>query len=159
MGPGEGLTLWTVRLALLLCAAVWTGRLPSGAARLAWTAGCLLYLAHVVCAFHFYHAWSHAAAYDETARRTEELFGLRSGGGLHLNYLFTLLWAGDVLWWWLAPASHEGRPRAAAWALHGYMAFLAFNATVVFGTGPVRWAGLAVCAGVVWCRRSPGPRA
>src|SRR6266700_4246784 len=38
---------------------------------------------HVVSAFHFHHHWSHAAEYEETARRTAELFGVRSGAGLY----------------------------------------------------------------------------
>jgi len=51
-------------------------------ARLAWTLGCIGMLAHTACAFQFYHGWSHAAAYQDTARQTAEMFGLDWGGGL-----------------------------------------------------------------------------
>ena len=27
------------------------------------------------------------------------------------------------------------------WTLHGFMAFMVFNATVVYETGSIRWAG------------------
>src|SRR5262249_20308340 len=140
MIPGEALTRWSVRVALALYAAGLVGLLlgKGRAARWAWTAGCLAFLAHVACAFHYFHGWSQPSAFVETARRTAELFGLRWGGGLYLNYLFTLLWPADVAWWWLDPAGHARRPRWLSVALHAFFAFLAFNATVVFETGPVR---------------------
>src|SRR5215210_3924672 len=52
------------------------------AARLAWTVACVALLAHVACAFHVYHGWSHESAYVETARQTGEVVGLDWGGGL-----------------------------------------------------------------------------
>ena len=152
MDAGELCTRWTVRLALLLYALVVAGRLLGrGRAALrrgAWTLGCAFFIAHVVSAFHFQHHWSHAAAYAETARRTSELFGWSWGGGLYLNYLFTLLWVGDVCWWWGAPASYTRRPRWLDAALLGFMAFMAFNGAVVFASGLVRWLGLAVTCGL-----------
>jgi hypothetical protein len=60
-------------------------------ARWAWTAGCLIFLAHVFCAFNFHHNWSHAAAYRETARQTGEITGWGWGGGLFVSYAFTLI--------------------------------------------------------------------
>jgi hypothetical protein len=153
MDPGELSIRWTVRAALGLYALALAARLlPKqrrsrlGPARWAWTLGCALYLAHVVCAFQFRHGWSHAAAYQETARRTEEQFGLAWGGGLYLNYLFTAVWVGDVLWWWLACRSYETRPRLLGGMVQAFLAFMAFNGAVVFAAGPVRWFGLAACA-------------
>ena len=71
--------------------------------------GCAFFVAHVVCAFSFYHHWSHAAAYLETARQTGEMTGFRWGGGIFLNYLIAAAWAADVLWWWLAPENFARR--------------------------------------------------
>jgi hypothetical protein len=34
-------------------------------------------------------------------------------------------------------------------ALHAFMAFMAFNATVVFARGPTRWVAAAACAGLM----------
>src|SRR5258708_5097148 len=42
-------------------------------ARGAWTVGCVFFLAHVVCAFAFFHHWSHEEAYRETTRQTAAL--------------------------------------------------------------------------------------
>jgi hypothetical protein len=111
--------------------------------RWAWTLGCGLCVAHVAAAFHFYHGWSHAAAYRDTARQTAEVSGLDWGGGLYFNYAFTLLWVADALWWWLAPSSRRARPFFLTAALEAYFAFIVFNATVVFETGAMRWFGVA----------------
>jgi hypothetical protein len=145
---GDALTRWTVRLALLLYAATLALRRSRPAerrtARLLWTAGCLLFLAHVAAAFHFFHGWSHARAYAETARQTGQMFGVYSGAGLYLNYLFTLLWAADVAWWWRGIDAYDRRPRSIGFALHAFMLFMAFNGAVVFVRGPARWAAVGV---------------
>ena len=145
---GDAFTRWTVRAALLLYAATLALRLadPSRrrAARLLWTAGCLLFLAHVAAAFHFFHGWSHADAYTETARQTKEMTGTDWGGGLYLNYLFAFAWAADAAWWWWGGTDRYARRRL--WvdvALHAFMLFMALNGTVVFEQGAVRWAGVA----------------
>ena len=155
MNRGELLTRLTVWLALggyALGAAMLLGargRAPwLAGARWAWTVGCAFFLAHVVCAFTFFHGWSHDAAYRETARQTAEMTGVRWGGGIFLNYLFAAAWLGDVLWSWLAPSAFAHRsPRlTAAW--HGFFFFMVFNGTIVFGKGPVRWLGAVICAGL-----------
>ena len=159
MNRGELLTRLTVWLALcgyalgaaLLLLARGRADLLNRARR-AWTFGCAFFLAHVVCAFGFFHGWSHAAAYRETARQTAEVTGLHWGGGLFLNYLFALAWIADTMWWWLAPASFARRPVWLTAAWQGFLFFMVFNGTVVFGKGPVRWFGAAICAGLatVW---------
>ena len=155
MNRGEFLTRLTVWLAL--CAyAIGTGMslLARGRpqwlahARWAWTFGCAFFNAHVVCAFSFYHDWSHAAAVHETARQTGEMTGFHWGGGIFLNYLFAIAWLADVLWWWFAPAKFARRSVRLTVAWHGFFFFMVFNGTVVFGTGPVRWFGALICAGL-----------
>ena len=165
MNRGELLTRLTIWLALgayavgaasLLLAKGRAGRLA--AARWVWTAGCAFFLAHVVCAFGFFHGWSHAAAYRETARQTAEMTGFRWGGGLFLNYLFAFAWLADVLWWWLAPMSFARRAPRLTIAWQGFFFFMVFNGTVVFGKGPVRWLGAVICAGLAvvwWMTRRP----
>ncbi|HMF19219.1 MAG TPA: hypothetical protein VKE98_18560 [Gemmataceae bacterium] len=147
MEPGELLTRWTVRLAMILYVLALSTWIMSRrraswlrTARLAWTIGCGIFLAHVICAFAFYHHWSHAAAYEETANRTAELVGISWGGGLYLNYAFTLLWIADVIFWWRN--LNRFRFRAIQIAIQLFLAFIAFNATVVFGTGMIRWLGI-----------------
>ncbi len=106
-----------------------------------WTASVVVFILHVLCAFHFVHHWSHAAAYAATARQSAEVMGLNWGGGLFWNYAFTLVWIADAVWWWLARQTYEARPRSIEWLVQGFMGFMWFNATVVFGHGWVRWAG------------------
>ena len=168
---GELLTAWTIRLALA-CYVAWlagwliaaAGRSPTSSAtsqswttrtswatsaRWIWTLGCLLFVIHVACAFHFYHGWSHAAAFEKTAAETEQLLGVRFGEGIYFSYLFLILWVLDVIvmWIWPAAESSAARPMAAAmhWVLHAYLFFIAFNGAIVFEAGPIRWAGIAAC--------------
>jgi hypothetical protein len=114
--------------------------------RLVWTIGCVALIAHFVCAFNFYHAWSHESAYVDTARQTAEVFKINWGGGLFINYALVLVWIGDVTWWWFAGVSSYGRrPWLLTLIWHGFLIFIIFNATVVFKNGLTRWAGLLVC--------------
>ena len=145
---GEFLTHWTVRAAFGLYVAALVVRLggrPSprrvATFRVLWTLGCLAFVVHVACAFHFFHGWSHADAYRETARQTAELTGVASGFGLYLNYAFLVAWAVDVLWMW-GVAERIRRPKWVTVGLDAFLAFMWFNATVVFPTGPTRWAGV-----------------
>ena len=145
---GESITRWTVRIALafyVLALAALLGRTRGGLARGLWTLGFLCYLAHVAAAFHFFHDWSHSAAYRATARQTGDVFGIHWGGGLWLNYLFTAAWAVDVACWWEAGADHyRARQRWISVALHTFMAFMWVNAAIVFPpSGPHRLIALA----------------
>lgn len=153
MSSGELLTKFTIWMTITGYAvgatvfALSRGRRKwDGAARLAWTVACISLLAHVACAFHFYHAWSHQAAYLDTARQTADVFGLDWGGGLYVNYALVVCWVADVGWWWLRGHDAYRRrpwPLVAVW--HAFLFFIVFNATVVFENGLVRWAGLCAC--------------
>lgn len=150
--PGDALVRNTVRVALLYYAAALNLMLslrPADAAaatprgrlaRACWTLAWAAYLVHLAAAFHFYHHWSHADAVEHT----RQVSGV--GEGIYVSHFFTLAWTADVLWWWLAP---EARARRSPWvgrALHGFMLFVVFNGTVVYETGPIRWAGIIMCA-------------
>jgi hypothetical protein len=156
MTVGTLLTHWSARITFLLYAAAVAAWLIGNtrAARLAWTSGFLVYLTHVAAAFHFRHHWSHVAAYEETARQTAALFGVRSGVGLYCNYVFTAVWALDVIWMWWSAETYRRRRRWIGAAIHCFMAFLFFNATVVFVSGWVRWLGLmvSIALGILWLR-------
>jgi hypothetical protein len=161
MDTGELLTRWTVRLALTLYVMALALRIGAYRrwARLAWTAGCCAFLLHVLFAFRFSYHWSETVAYTATARRTAEVVGLNWGGGLYANYVFTLVWVLDVCWWWSGLDCYQARPRGVDWAVQGFLGFIAFNATVVFGAGAVRWLGLVACvllAGIWASHAGPG---
>jgi hypothetical protein len=106
--------------------------------RLLWTLGCLLALAHMAVAFHLGHAWSHSAAWEHT----RQVAGY--GDGIYVNYLFALVWLADVVWAWAAFDSYRSRPRWLNWAVHGFLAFVVFNAAVVFASSPSRSIAFAL---------------
>ena len=144
---GEAITIGTVRVALVLyVVALWLrlgGEPRQRWARNVWALGLAFYLAHVAAAFETVHGWSHADALAATARRSEEMFGIASGFGLWFNYLFTVVWAGDVVWWYAGAAGYRSRPRWVSVAFHAFLAFMFFNGAVVFASGFSRWFGLA----------------
>lgn len=133
MDAGQEVTIWLARAsaASYLVAVMLLWSRSKTHARLAWTIGLLLYLLHVFGAFHYFYDWSHSIAYRETARQTNELFGVNWGGGLYLNYLFTLVWVADCAWWWRSPIGYASRSRAISRSVHGFLAFMFVNATVV----------------------------
>ena len=146
MDPGELLTRWTVRIALALYVASLASRgFAPRWSRVGWTLGCAVYLVHVACAFHYYHHWSHAEAFAFTADQTAKMTGLDWGGGLYVNYAFTLVWLLDAAWWWASMERYLKRPRWIEWLVQGFLGFIAFNATVVFAEGFSRWFGIGAC--------------
>lgn len=152
MNKGEFLTRVTIWIALsgyFIGAAAYLisdkRRRRESLARLAWTIGGLSLLAHITFAFHYYHAWSHEAAYRETARQTAAVVGLNWGGGLFINYAMIIAWIFDAAWWWIKSETHRRRPRFLTATWHGFLLFIFFNATVIFKTGLLRWIGLSLC--------------
>ena len=126
-----------------------------------WTLGLLLLIVHVLCAFHFYHDWSHSQALEQTAAETEALLGWSFGGGVYFNYALIVVWCFDVAWWWIAPAQYERRLWTISALVHGYIFFIVFNGAVVFEDGPTRWVGIGVMmilVGLLARRISAGKR-
>ena len=147
MGSGEFLTrstVWTSIIAYTIGSVVFaTTRRHDRLIRLTWTIGCAALVAHLICAFQFYHAWSHQSAYVETARQTAQVIAINWGGGLFINYAVATVWTADVAWWWLAGlSSYRRRPWWLTLTWHSFLIFIIFNATVVFKSGPARWIGL-----------------
>jgi hypothetical protein len=153
-GAGDYLVRATVRVALAYYAAAlvlmltlrppeWAATAARGRlARWCWALAWVTYAVHVGVAFHYYHHWSHADA----VRHTREVSGV--GEGVYVSYLFSLVWALDVAWWWLRPAAYAARPGWVDALLHGFLAFIIFCGTVVYESGPIRWAGGVLFAGL-----------
>lgn len=144
---GELIILWAARVAMLLYVAGIVGRLTGHwrLARAAWSVGSLALVVHVAAALAFVHHWDLDSAYAEVAQQTADTYGLDWGGGVYINFLFNAVWLADAGWWCLAPASYLARSRGWDLVVHGFMAFIVFNAVIVFPTGPIRWFGLAAC--------------
>ncbi len=152
---GTAITHWTIRLALLCLVSRWGIELFQRnlrgfqLARAFSTVGCLLFIAHVTAAFHFYHFWSHAAAFEKTAQETEAMLGMRFGFGIYFSYLFLLIWLGDTLWQWLAPENYRNRSRGVRLAVVLYLAFIALNGALVFEAGVTRTVGIPITLGLL----------
>ena len=161
------LTKWTIRLSLLgyaaylFCSLTKSAPLHTRALRWLFTIAGGLFVLHVICAFHFYHHWSHAHAWQTTADETQALLGVPYGDGIYFSYLFLALWAADILWLWLGshpsrfPLSATNVPQPSlnslqtpAWRIlvHIYLFFIAFHGAIVFEAGPTRPVGIAFCS-------------
>ena len=153
MPPANIVTLMTIRIALL-CYAIVVGLLLAGCRgkrfrhwlRPLWTLACASFICHVISAFHFSHHWSHQDAIQNTAKQTQELLGWAFGEGLYFSYLFLVLWAADVLFWWIRPDRYEYRSAWIVYGLHAYLFFIAFNGAVIFESGVTRIGGIAATA-------------
>ena len=130
-----------------------SARSRGGWPRVVSSIGALLYLTHVAAAFQLAHGWSHEAAYAHTAARTAAVIGLDWGGGIWVNYAFTVMWLGEAVWWWVDADGYRGRPRAVELTVRAVFLFMIVNAAVVFVTGPTRWIGGAIVAALIWCWR------
>jgi hypothetical protein len=160
------LTIWTIRLSLVLFAATVFGWLVDRPLRfksvwnVTWSVGFLSAVVHVLCAFHFYHDWSVRAAYADTAKQTQELMGISFGAGVYFNYLFLIAWGADVVALWLWPGSFPASLNSVRLVGLWYLAFIAINGAIVFESGPTRVGGiiavtLLCCAVVVrWHRNA-----
>jgi len=119
-------------------------------ARGVWTAGATLLAVHTAIAFHYWHGWSHAAAYASTAQQSAALTGVAAGWGLYLNYAFVLVWLADAAWWWRTPRSYAARSRPLDTFVFVFFLFMMINGAVVFATSPMRFAGaLAVAVAIL----------
>lgn len=124
-----------------------TSRLPRW---VTWAnaSGLALCVVHIAIAMGSVHGWSHAAAAEATALQTDSVYVLRWGGGLFVNYLFVIVWAGEA--WSRTRASRSVFAGAAAtWALRIFYAIVVFNAAVVFARGSMRAAGLVLVAALL----------
>lgn len=122
-----------------------------------WTFGWICMCGHVFLAFAMVHHWSHADAYEVTAKRTRETTGLDWGGGVWFNYVFLAGWGADVARLGFGKAQHTTFVKYWRIVLHGFLAFLIFNSVVVFETGWTRLAGLALTMTLVTLAVRFGP--
>ncbi len=154
--PAVLVTAW-LTLAAWCLGEILRARLPERKSPLfevVWPLGAALLLVHILVAFATRHDWSHDAAVAETARQTEETFGVRWGGGVWINYALTL-------WWWLDAfrisilRRPPNQPWVGEWIRRVLFLFLWFNAAVVFAQGPSRIVGAVACGAVAlsWRKR------
>lgn len=150
MDTGELITRWTIRVALLLYFLGTAARSfpharmnakPMNTAKALWSLGAVCYLAHVAAAFHVYHHWSHAEAFEHIATETERMIHTRFGHGIYFNHAFGIVWIVDTIRWLReTPGSSSRRWMTAT--THAFLLFIVFNGLVVFKDGGLRWFGI-----------------
>jgi len=154
----EPIALWTIRCSIA-CYLVAVSlqirhRSPIRLCRLAWTAGAVLCVVHVITAMAGFHDFSHAESVRHTAEVTRRVVGVNWGGGVYVNYFFTLLWCVDAIQQWRRPQ------RCTPIWIHVFMAFIVFNATFVFG--PIWWryttVPIVLMLAVAWRHRARSDR-
>ena len=144
--PSTNLTHMLIRGTAIVAIVLWLQGLIGFAPRLAWSVGSMAMALHVAVAFHLGHAWSHDAA----MRHVEASSGL--GEGIFVSHTFLAVWLCDAAWWALSPASYARRPRWLHVAVHLFLAFVVFNATVIYGHGFARWLGVFAFAVLILVR-------
>ncbi|MBX9680066.1 MAG: hypothetical protein K2X38_14990 [Gemmataceae bacterium] len=148
---------WFVRgtalVAVFFFALGWPWRSPRPVddswGRVYWLMGWATCLVHVFVAFHLAHQWSHDRAVEATAKQTADLVGFPFGGGVWINYAFLAIWGMDAAWRWRFPSRYWMRSAGWHWTILGFLAFIMFNATVVFGGWRGRIVGVAGVATLV----------
>ena len=113
--------------------------------------GVALCLAHITLAMGSVHGWSQEAAARATAVQTESVYGWRWGGGLFVNYLFVIVWAGDAFFRTRPNGSYGA---GVTWALRIFYGVVIFNAAIVFARGSMRAVGVLVVAALLLAWRS-----
>lgn len=82
------------------------------------------------------------------------MLGWEFGYGVYFNYLFLLLWAVDVSWWWFSPVGYLQRRRWISVSIQVFFLFVMINGAIVFVRGPTRWVSiLALCLLGILSRR------
>jgi hypothetical protein len=111
-------------------------RLVGCGGRALWFAGCGVFVTHTVAAFGLVHRWSH----ENAVRHVEEASGF--GIGIYVSYLFTCVWVFDAVWWLVRPDGYLRRPGWVSGTVYGFMGFVTFNGTIVYGLSYGRWLGV-----------------
>lgn len=103
--------------------------IPAAVLFISW----VLCVMHVLLAFEVRHNWSLSAAEQHTAEVTARVTGLHWGHGLYVNFAF-------LAWWAVVACRGMIRQTQPSTTFLATAAFMAFNATVVFG--PTWWQPL-----------------
>ena len=150
-------SLWAIRIAMAVLALGYTIQFCSGMRNsdllaVLWSIGAAFATFHTATALHAFHGGSLTEAFESTALRTEEMFGMRVGWGVYVNYLFVAVWWLDTLYRWRYRSSHY-RPMEIA--VDCFLIAISFFGAVVFATGPIRYLGIATIMVWIWAHQCP----
>ena len=121
----------------------------------AWAVGVVLCAVHMVIAMAVRYGLSHRDAVRGTAEQAAAVYGIGWSGGLYVNYVFLLIWAGETAWWATSPRTYLSRGAILEWSLRTFYFVIIFNAVVVFARPMMRPVGMLLIAALVatWVRK------
>jgi hypothetical protein len=139
--------LWAIRISMILMVVVLAAEIrgaisTSLAIVILWFSGALLALAHSVGAMITFHHGNQLAAFESTAKQTEQLLGFRFGAGLYVNYLFVIVWLADAAIRLLLPKHYPDFPNWYRYGVTGFLVFIAINGAIVFQASWTRYVGI-----------------
>lgn len=122
------------------------------AAQHTWLLGSLFALLHTLVTLLLVFDGDHSLAYQHTADTTTAYLGVSVGFGIYANHCFVVLWMIDAMTWLAFPVAYQRRSIWWDRAILGFLIFIAFNGTVVFAPGMIRWVSIACFAllGIYW---------
>ena len=105
------------------------------------------------------YAWNFDEAVRDTAAQAAVIYGVSWQGSLYVNYLFTLTWLAETVWWAASPRTYATRQAAVVWLSRLFYFVVIFNAIVVFARMPARLFGVALVGvlAAAWARTRPAP--
>ncbi|NNE92730.1 MAG: hypothetical protein HKN23_13870 [Verrucomicrobiales bacterium] len=133
------------KIAIWLAMLGWVAAIIVPGKKWLWTGALVAFGVHVVTAFHGFYGWEIETALEETAEQTEAVTGWRSGMGLWVNFAFLGILAVDLV---LRYARKGGPGRIWERLIAGLVIFMIVNGAVIFASGPVRWFGIVLLAGL-----------
>lgn len=154
-------SLWAIRVSMILMVVVLAAEMRGAkstnlAIALLWLTGAMLALVHSIGALLTFHQGSQLAAYESTAKQTEQLLGFRFGAGLYVNYLFVIVWQADAAFRLLMPKRYPDFPSWIRYGVTGFLVFIAINGAIVFQGGVTRYVGigcLLFLGALAWTKR------
>lgn len=114
------------------------------------TAGLAALVVHIAIAIVHHHGGSHADAVEATARLTEQVYGVRWGGGVYVNYAFAAVWAAYLLWWRRRAGRSIASAHPGVLVARVVLFVIIVNALVIFASPVTRPLGVALSMTLLW---------
>lgn len=113
--------------------------------RWAWFFAGIFTWIHVFSSYGLVHNWNHANVLKHTGDESYAVIGIRVPWGVYANFLFAGVLSGYSVWMIFKKCRHT----VVDSIVYIFLAFIVFNALVIFKTGSIRWFGLIGFAAII----------